>query len=66
MRGTRRIAVAAISLVTLVAGAGAAVAAVRWPTVTLTAAVSPNKAGTTKSPQGVRLTAALRWQKLKD
>jgi hypothetical protein len=49
-------------------GAGAAVAQSTttpgWPSVKVSPTVSPNKAGTRKHPQGVKLKAVFNWQTL--
>ena len=35
-----------------------------WPSLTVTPTIAPNKAGTPRHPQGVKLTAAFHWQTL--
>lgn len=52
-----------VAAVTLL-GAGVAVAQGSWPNVTLSPTISPNKAGTTAHPQGVKLTTKIHWQSL--
>jgi hypothetical protein len=59
----RRSALAGLAAV-LFAGAGVALAAQTWPSVTVKPTVSPNKAGTVAHPQGVKLTAVIKWKSL--
>ncbi len=62
----RKLVIAAAAGLVLAAGATAALAAgsATWPPVTVKPSVSPNRAGTPKHPQGVRLKAAIKWQSL--
>jgi hypothetical protein len=57
-------AVAGIVSLLAAAGAAAALAQASWPGVMVTPKVTPNKAGTPRHPQGVKLTATFRWQSL--
>lgn len=62
----KKLAVA--GLTGLIAAAGAAVALAQgtttWPSLTVTPTVSPNKAGTVRHPQGVKLKTVIHWQTL--
>ena len=61
----RKLVIAAVAGLALAAGATIALAASpTWPPVTVKPSVSPNRAGTRKHPQGVRLKAAIKWQSL--
>jgi len=60
----RKIGVAVVAGLLAVVGATAAIAAVTAPKVTVDAQISPNKAGTSKHPQGEQLNVNIKWQSL--
>jgi len=60
----RKLAVAAIAILLAAACAAAALAQASWPGVTVTPKVTPNKAGTRKHPQGVKLAVTFHWAEL--
>ena len=60
----RKIGVVAVAGLLAVMGATAAIAAVTAPKVTVDAQISPNKAGTSKHPQGEQLNVNIKWQSL--
>jgi hypothetical protein len=59
----RKFAVAGLAAL-LLSGGAVALAAGSWPAVTVKPTVSPDKAGTVKHPQGVKLTTIIRWKSL--
>jgi hypothetical protein len=60
----RKLLVAAGGVLVVVAVAATALAATSGPAVTVTASLSPNRAGTKAHPQGVKLTTTIKWQLL--
>jgi hypothetical protein len=60
----RKLLVAVIGGLLAVAGATASLAQPTAPGVTVKAGISPNKAGTKKHPQGVKLNTSISWQEL--
>ena len=61
--GMRRLVIAAVCLVALAGGSALALAQSTSPiTMTVDATVTPNKAGTTKHPQGVKLAFTARFE----
>jgi hypothetical protein len=60
----RKIGVVVVAGLLAVVGATAAIAAVTAPKVTVDAQISPNRAGTSKHPQGEQLNVNIKWQSL--
>jgi hypothetical protein len=60
----RKLAVAGIAGLVVSLGAAVALAQESWPGVTVSPTVSPNKAGTARHPQAVKLTTVFHWQTL--
>jgi hypothetical protein len=60
----RKLGLAGLAGLVAAVAATTALGAGSWPAVTVTPTVSPNKAGTSAHPQGVRLTATFHWQTL--
>lgn len=60
----RKLALAGITGLLAAAGATVAVAQESWPSVKVTPTISPNKAGTPRHPQSVKLKTVFHWQSL--
>lgn len=64
MRKLELAAAAGLVTVLVAIGATAALAQTTWPALTVKPTVTPNKAGTAKHPQAVKLKTVLSWQEL--
>ena len=60
----RKLVLAAIAGLVTVSFAAVAIAQGSWPPVTVKPTVTPNRAGTARHPQGVRLKAKINWASL--
>jgi hypothetical protein len=60
----RKLVLAAIAGLATLSCAAVALALPTWPAVTVKPTVTPNRAGTARHPQGVKLKAQINWQNL--